>query len=68
MLTTMVSHNYALYYSYEFYSGTSIIQSPLGPYQTVLIIEVSLVGAKLVNKHAWSRKLHSSISGAHLYH
>ena len=26
------------------YSGTSIIRTLLGPYQTVLIIEVSLVG------------------------
>ena len=26
------------------YSGTSIIRTPLGPYQAVLIIEVSLVG------------------------
>ena len=34
------------------YSGTSIIQTPLGPYQTVLFIEVSLVWW-LVDKHAF---------------
>ena len=42
------------------YGGTSIILTPLGPYQAVLIIEVLLVW-RLVDKP------HSSISGAHLH-
>ena len=42
------------------YSGTSIIRTPLGPYQTVLIIEVSLVRRLC--------KPHPSISGAHLHY
>ena len=42
------------------YSGAFIIRTPLGTYQTVLIIEVSLVQRLC--------KLYPSISGAHLHH
>ena len=34
------------------YSGISIIQTPLGPYQTVLIIEVSLVWRLVASMHS----------------
>ena len=44
----------------SYYSGTSIVRTPLGPYQTVLIIDMSLVQRLC--------KPHPTIREAHLHH